>query len=175
MPGQSICLTGAGTSHTHRRIFIRVRGLGSAETGRRHVPSETSSLSKQVVLSDPDAGPRRTSPCDGTYAGASVAIRDFCAPKAIRSVLPSVMAAAFGPRAPRNPRRGGATGRHVGDWNFRVLTSLGCVRLARKPTSFGITPQDGVQHGLAPTAHSGDVLNGCIPEYTRSCRERWSG
>lgn len=51
-------------------VFIRVRGLVAGATGGRQVPWETSSLTRQVMLSDPDAGPRRTARFDGTWVGA---------------------------------------------------------------------------------------------------------
>ena len=50
-------------------VFIRVRGLVAGATAGQQVPWETSSLTKQVVLGDPAAGPRRTARFDGTYIG----------------------------------------------------------------------------------------------------------
>ncbi|MEO1493260.1 MAG: caspase family protein [Pseudomonadota bacterium] len=51
-------------------VFIRVRGLVANATDGKQVPWETSSLTKQVVLNDQDAGRRRTARFDGTYFGA---------------------------------------------------------------------------------------------------------
>jgi hypothetical protein len=51
-------------------VFIRVRGLVANATDGKQVPWETSSLTKQVVLNDQDAGERRTARFDGTYFGA---------------------------------------------------------------------------------------------------------